>query len=75
MISIARETLVFRRGGISPPLSLLIPTFAFPDAPARVVPHLQSGWNAPLPIHKKWIPWLRYQASYPIIIHAQSLDQ
>ena len=23
----------------------------------------------------KWIPWLRYQASYPIIIHAQSLDQ
>ena len=52
MISIARETLVFRRGGISPPLSLLIPTFAFPDAPARVVPHLQSGWNAPLPIHK-----------------------
>ena len=74
MINIARETLVFRRGGISPPLSLLIPTFAFPDAPVRVVPHLQGGWNAPLPI-PIGIPRLRYQTSYPIIIHAQSLDQ
>ena len=50
MINIARETLVFRRGGISPPLSLLIPTFAFPDAPERVNPFLLGGWNAPLPI-------------------------
>ena len=30
MTGIARETLDLRRGGISPPLSLLIPTFAFP---------------------------------------------
>ena len=74
MINIARETLVFRRGGISPPLSLLIPTFAFPDAPVKVILHLLSGWNAPLPILKR-IPRLRYQTSYPIIIHAQSLDQ
>ena len=50
MINIARETLVFRRGGISPPLSLLVPTFDFPDAPERVNPFLQGGWNAPLPI-------------------------
>ena len=33
MIDIAGETLVLRRGGFSPPLSLLMPTFAFPDAP------------------------------------------
>jgi len=50
MIDIARETLVFRRGEISSPLSLLIPTFAFPEAPLRVVPQLQRRWNAPLPI-------------------------
>ncbi len=50
MTDIARETLVFRRGGILPPLSLLIPTFAFPRAPAGVVPHLRRTWNAPLPI-------------------------
>ena len=43
MINIALETLVFRRGGISPPLSLLIPTFAFPDAPAKVILRLQGG--------------------------------
>ena len=49
-MSVDQETLVLRRGGVAPPLSLLIPTFAFPYAPARVVPSLQGGWNAPLPI-------------------------
>ena len=38
MIGIARETLVLRRRGISPLLSLLIPTFAFPQGPPQVVP-------------------------------------
>ena len=50
MIDIARETLVLRRGGIPPPLSLLIPTFAFPETPPGVVPGIQRRWNAPLPI-------------------------
>ncbi len=50
MIDIARETLVLRRGGISPPLSLLIPTFAFPYAPGLVIRTIQHIWNAPLPI-------------------------
>ena len=50
MIDIARETLVFRRGEISSPLSLLIPTFAFPEAPLKVILQLQRRWNAPLPI-------------------------
>ena len=50
MTGIARETLDLRRGGISPPLSLLIPTFAFPYAPAGVTASIQRIRNAPLPI-------------------------
>ena len=50
MTGIARETLDLRREGISPSLSLLIPTFAFPEAPLKVVPQLRRRWNAPLPI-------------------------
>ena len=50
MIGIARETLVLRRGMISFPLSLLIPTFAFPYAPGYVTNTILRTWNAPLPI-------------------------
>ena len=50
MTDIARETLVLWRRGITPLLSLLIPTFAFPDAPPDVTERLLRGWNAPLPI-------------------------
>ena len=50
MTGMARETLVLRREGIAPSFSLLIPTFAFPQAPQRVAPLLQGRWNAPLPI-------------------------
>ena len=50
MTGIARETSVLRRGGFSPPLSLLIPTFAFPCAPGSVAITILRTWNAPLPI-------------------------
>ena len=50
MIDIARETLVLWRTGISPVLSLLIPTFAFPETPADIAIRLLRRWNAPLPI-------------------------
>ena len=50
MTGIAREPLDFQRGGISPPLSLLIPTFAFPTPPAWVAPRILRSRNAPLPI-------------------------
>ena len=62
MIGIARETLVLRRGGILPPLSLLIPTFAFPYAPGSITITIQRIWNAPLPILLIYIaiPRLRY---------------
>ena len=36
-LAAASKTLVLRRGGFSPPLSLLIPTFAFPEAPPVVI--------------------------------------
>ena len=49
-MSVDQETLVFRREGVSPSLSLLIPTFAFPNAPEYLTVRLQGDWNAPLPI-------------------------
>jgi hypothetical protein len=47
-----QETLVYRRPGFSPGLSLLMPTFAFPAAPACLATHLQCNWNAPLPLFR-----------------------
>ncbi len=44
LIVIAKETLVFRRAGISPALRLLVPTFLLPYAPAWVTP-LPSAQN------------------------------
>ena len=38
MIDIAKETLIFRRVGLSPTLRLLVPTFLLLDAPAWVTP-------------------------------------
>ena len=63
MTGIARETLVLRRGGFSPPLSLLMPTFAFPEAPAPLAGRIRRRRNAPLPIPRRYmrrtIPRLR----------------
>jgi hypothetical protein len=50
MTDIARETLALRRGAFSAPLSLLIPTFAFPHYPAILANRILLVWNAPLPI-------------------------
>ena len=49
MIDIAGESLIFRRAGFSPALSLLMPTFAFPYAPPDLTARLLREWNAPLP--------------------------
>ena len=45
LITIAKETLFFRRAGISPALRLLVPAFSLPHAPPWVTPlaSLQSG--------------------------------
>ena len=50
MTGIARDTLDLWREGLSPSLSLLIPTFAFPCAPADITIRIQRTGNAPLPI-------------------------
>ena len=45
MITIAQETLIFRRAGISPALRLLVPAFSLLSAPLWVTPlaSLQCG--------------------------------
>ena len=43
MTDIAGEALILRRAGFSPALSLLMPTFAFPFAPARLAADLLGG--------------------------------
>ena len=57
-MNVAQETLDFRCATFSVALSLLMPTSAFPFAPARVAAHLRpegpastavAEWNAPLP--------------------------
>ena len=48
----AGETLVFRRVGFSPTLSLLMPTFSFVAAPPDLTVRLQCNYNAPLPLDK-----------------------
>ena len=77
MIGIARETLVLRREGILPSLSLLIPTFAFPWAPAVIAsPHstpMECSPTDTFNIH--CYPASSVSALYPIIIHARTLDQ
>ena len=71
-ISVDQETLVLRRAGFSPALSLLIPTFAFPKAPEGLTPDLQRRWNAPLPMIAH--PAASAACLCPIIIHAKPLD-
>jgi hypothetical protein len=66
-MNVAQETLDFRWAGLPPALSLLMPTSAFPYAPACIATHLQpegpactavAEWNAPLP-SAKTLPQLR----------------
>ena len=50
LITIGKETLVFRRAGISPALRLLVPAFSLPNAPPWVAP-LASSQNGTLSYH------------------------
>ena len=54
LITIAEETLVFRRAGFSPALWLLVPTFLLRNAPA---------WVTPLPSSQ--IRILSYRSIFP----------
>ena len=49
-ITVAQETLLFRRAGFSPALWLLIPAFSLDTAPPNLTVRLRCNINAPLPI-------------------------
>ena len=71
----AGESLVFRRVGFSPTLSLLMPTFSFVAAPPDLTVRLQRNYNAPLPLDLMVKVTASVVYLCPIIIHAGSLDQ
>ena len=48
-ITVAQETLLFRRAGFPPALWLLIPAFSLDNAPPDLTVRLQCNINAPLP--------------------------
>ena len=78
MITIAEETLIFRREGISPSLRLLVPTFLLPNAPPWVTPSASTqDWNTllPLSILKNQKPSVSVLHLAPIIFGARSLDE
>ena len=50
-ITVAQETLLFRRAGFSPALWLLIPAFSLDNTPPDLTIWLQCDINAPLPNH------------------------
>ena len=73
-LTLLKETLDFRWQDFSSCLSLLMPTSAFPYAPAWLTSHLRCRWNAPLPLYlhkvhcfgtrfspeyyRRWVAWL-----------------
>ena len=68
------ETLDLRRGGFSPPLSLLMAAFSLPDAPPILTVELRCDWNALLPILKGyWSFGTMLEPRY--IFGAETLDQ
>ena len=60
LITIAKETLIFRRLGLSPRLRLLVPTFLLPHAPRWLTPSAstQSGILSYRPSTRWCIPHL-----------------
>ena len=58
-ITVAQETLLFRRTGFSPALWLLIPAFSLDTAPPHLTVQLQCNINAPLPRIQSTRPCLR----------------
>ena len=68
MITIAEETLIFRRAGISPALRLLVPTFLLVYAPA---------WLTPLPsqqVHNTLLPLVDFIKETKIFASPLSKD-
>ena len=64
LIAIAKETLGFRRRGLSPLLRLLMPTFSLPIAPLHLTTQLQRNRNALLPHHRSSLRSGVWQMAY-----------
>ena len=62
MITMAQETLLFRRTGFSPVLWLLIPAFSLPHAPACLATHLHRREERSSTTVVNYNPYLRYYA-------------
>src|SRR3954471_16501840 len=75
---VAPETLFFRRGGFSPPLWLLVPTFLLRNAPAWVTPlasmRCEHSPTAPS-FRRKIKPSVSVLHLAPFICGAKSLDE
>ena len=78
LITIAEETLIFRRAGFSPALWLLVPAFSLPYAPAWVTP-LPSSQTERSPTAcnpaKDHTPAVSALCLTPIIFGAGTLDE
>ena len=60
MITMAQETLLFRRTGFSPVLWLLIPTFSLPHAPPNLTIRLHCREERSSTTVVNYNPYLRY---------------
>ena len=75
-MNVAQETSGLRRGGISPPLSLLMSAYSLVSTPRSVAFPLRRTYNAPLPrptSEEVGHPELRYNA-YRQSFSAQDLS-
>ena len=78
LINIAKETLVFRRAGISPALWLLVPTFLLLDAPEGLTTllHCRQEYSpTAYTFRRTCTPSVSVLCLAPIIFGAESLDE
>ena len=78
LINIGKETLVFRRAGLSPALRLLVPTFSLLDAPELLTLLLQCRQErspTAYRFRKNDKPSVSVLCLAPIICGAESLSE
>ena len=75
MITMAQETLLFRRTGFSPVLWLLIPTFSLPHAPPNLTIRLHRREERSSTIRLRRIHIFGTILEPRYIFHARSLDE
>ncbi len=73
-MNVAQETLVLRRGGFSPPLSLLMSAFSLPIPPARLPTRLQrlTERSSTVRAHKRHAPAASVDGLSPVTSSARA---